>query len=78
MRPRSLAVLVISLALSAAFFRAGGPRISEPKQARMTSSEPPNPKQGPASMGLGAAGIAGPLFAFLEKVVDHGTEGCSH
>ena len=78
---RLLAFLVIGgvLAVSAAYFRAGGPRISESpsKKARMTSSsEPPDPKHGPASMVVamvGAAGIAGPLFDFLGKLLDHGT-----
>ena len=78
---RLLAFLVIGgvLAVSAAYFRAGGPRISESpsKKARMTSSsEPPDPKHGPASMVVamgGAAGIAVPLFAFLGKLLDHGT-----
>ena len=78
---RLLALLVIGgvLAVSAAYFRAGGPRISESpsKKARMTSSsEPPDPKHGPASMVVamvGAAGIAGPLFDFLGKLLDHGT-----
>ena len=78
---RLLAFLVIGgvLAVSAAYFRAGGPRISDSpsKKARMTSlSEPPDPKHGPASMVVamgGAAGIAVPLFAFLGKLLDHGT-----
>ena len=64
---RLLAFLVIGgvLAVSAAYFRAGGPRISESpsKKARMTSSsEPPDPKHGPASMVVAMGGAAGILL----------------
>ena len=80
---RLLALLVIGgvLAVSAAYFRAGVPRISESpsKKALMTSSsEPPDrdPKHGPASMAVamgGAVGSGAFLFDFLGKLLDHGT-----
>ena len=80
---RLLALLVIGgvLAVSAAYFRAGVPRISESpsKKALMTSSsEPPDrdPKHSPASMAVamgGAVGSGAFLFDFLGKLLDHGT-----